>query len=55
MQFKTCCVCGFSLPINIMTPIKVKHNGKIITVGICELCKAIKEAEAKRRPNETTH
>jgi hypothetical protein len=48
MQFKQCCICNLNLPISIMQPIQVKNNGKIIVVGICNRCKEIKEAEAKR-------
>lgn len=47
MEFKQCCVCGLNLPINIMRPIQVKHNGKVIVVGICDNCKTKKENEAK--------
>jgi hypothetical protein len=46
MQFKRCCVCGLNLPLSVMQPIQIKHQGKIITVGICNICKKKKE-EAK--------
>jgi len=49
MQFKQCVVCGLSLPISVMRPIQVKHEGKIITVGICDRCREIKELEAKEK------
>jgi hypothetical protein len=52
MQFKQCCICGLSLPINIMQPIQVRQNGKIVIVGICNRCKELKETEAKGRTNE---
>jgi C4-type Zn-finger protein len=52
MQFKQCAVCNLSLPINIMQPIQIRHNGKIVVVGICNRCKVKKEEEAKRRQNE---
>jgi hypothetical protein len=55
MQFKVCCVCGLSLPINVMRPIQVRHQGKLIVVGICDRCREIKEAEAKRRKDEPTY
>jgi hypothetical protein len=48
MQFKKCCICGLTLPINVMRPIQVKHNGRLIVVGICDRCREIKEAEAKK-------
>ena len=47
MQFKQCCVCGLQLPITIMQPIQVKHQGKIIVVGICNRCKEKKEREVQ--------
>lgn len=48
MIFKVCCVCGLSLPISVMQPIKVRNNkGQTIVVGICDTCKKIKEQEAK--------
>jgi hypothetical protein len=52
MQFKQCCICGLNLPINVMRPIQVKHQGKLVVIGICDRCREIKETEAKRRPNE---
>lgn len=54
MQFKQCACCGLSLPITIMRPIQVKHQGRLIVVGICDNCRIKKEAEAKRRQNETS-
>ena len=53
--FKQCAVCGLNLPMSMMSPIKAKHNGKLILVGICNRCKERKIAEAKRRTDETTH
>jgi hypothetical protein len=55
MQFKKCVCCGLELPLSVLTSIQVKHQGKIITIPICNTCREIKEAEAKRRTNETTH
>jgi len=55
MQFRQCCVCGLNLPISVMRLIQIRHQGKLIVVGICDRCKELKETEAKRRPNETTH
>ena len=49
MEFKQCCVCRLSLPISIMQPIQVRHQGKIITVGICNRCKEKKENETKEK------
>lgn len=49
MQFKRCVVCGLDLPLSVMSPIQVKHQGKIIVVGICDTCKKRKEQEAKER------
>jgi hypothetical protein len=49
MQFKRCCVCGLNLPLSVMRPIQVKHNGKLIVVGICDRCREIKEQEAKEK------
>jgi hypothetical protein len=53
MQFKKCVCCGLELPLSILVPIQVRHNGQIVTVPICSRCKEIKEAEAKRRQNDT--
>lgn len=54
MTFKQCYVCNLSLPLSVMQPIQIRRNGKIITVGICNRCKELKEQEAKqRRFNET--
>lgn len=47
MDYAQCPICNLSLPITILVPIKVKHQGRIITVLICENCKHKKEAEAK--------
>jgi len=47
MQFKRCCVCGLNLPISIMRPIQVKHNEKMIVVGICDNCRERKEKKVK--------
>jgi len=49
MQFKQCAVCGLNLPINVMQPIQVRHQGKLIIVGICNRCKELKEKEARRQ------
>ena len=49
MQFKQCVVCRLSLPISVMRPIQVRHEGKIVTVGICDRCREIKEKEAKEK------
>ena len=48
MTYKQCICCKLSLPISIMSPIQIKHKGKIVTVGICDNCKAKKIAEAKK-------
>jgi hypothetical protein len=32
-----------------MQPIQVRHQGKIITIGICNRCKELKETEAKEK------
>jgi len=45
--FKICIVCKLSLPLSVMQPIQVKHNGKIAIVGICNRCKEIKQKEVK--------
>jgi len=50
-MYKQCVVCNLTLPISVMSPINVRHNGKIITVGICDRCKEIKEKEAQQRSN----
>jgi hypothetical protein len=49
MQFKTCAVCGLSLPLSVMRPVNVRHNGKIITIDICDRCREIKEKEVKEK------
>ena len=49
MQYKQCAICGLNLPISVMQPIQVRHQGKIITVGICNRCREIKENEAKEK------
>jgi len=46
-MFKKCVVCGLLIPINLMQAIQVKHQGRIITVGICNPCKQRKESESK--------
>jgi hypothetical protein len=51
MNFKRCVSCGLELPLNILQPIQVRHQGKIITVPICDRCKTKKELEAKGREN----
>ena len=48
MTYKQCVVCGLTLPITVLTPVQVRHQGKIITVPVCERCKKIKEEEAKK-------
>lgn len=45
--FKKCVVCKLELPLSVMQPIQVRHNGKILSVGICDRCKELKEEEAK--------
>jgi len=52
MNFKQCVVCGLSLPISVIIPIKIKHQGKILIVSICERCKQTKELEAKQNENK---
>jgi hypothetical protein len=46
--YKQCAVCNLNLPINIMRPIQVRYQGKIVTIGICDRCRERKEAEAKK-------
>lgn len=46
MQYKKCVSCGLELPLSILTPIQVKHNGQIIVVPICNRCKEIKQRQA---------
>jgi hypothetical protein len=53
-EFKRCAVCGLNLPLSVMRPIQIRHQGKLMVVGICDRCREIKEAEAKRRQNEPT-
>jgi len=48
-NYKKCICCGLLLPISIMRPIPVKHQGKIIIVGICDNCRERKEKEAKQQ------
>ena len=48
MQFKRCICCGLELPLSVLTPIRVNHQGKIVIVPICDRCKQIKEAEVKK-------
>jgi hypothetical protein len=50
MPFNQCCICGLNLPISVMQPIKVKHQGKIIIVGICDRCKELRE-QVKQKEN----
>jgi len=52
MEFKRCCVCGLELPIRVMRPVQVRHQGRLIVVGICDRCREIKEAEAKGKRND---
>ena len=47
MNFKQCCVCGLVLPISVIQPIQVRHEGKIIVVPLCNRCKELKEKQAK--------
>jgi len=47
VNFKQCCVCGLVLPTSVMQSIQVRHQGKIITIPICNTCKERKEKEAK--------
>jgi len=48
-QYRQCCVCGLNLPVSIMQPIPVKHQGKVVMVAICNRCKDKKELEAKEK------
>ena len=50
--FKKCVSCGLELPLSVIQPIQIKHQGKIIIVPICNFCKTNKETEAKRRQDE---
>jgi hypothetical protein len=54
MQFKKCVSCGLELPLSVLTPVQIRHQGKVIIVPLCNRCKELKEIEAKRRQNETT-
>ena len=56
MTYKQCVVCGLNLPISVLIPVQVRHQGKIVVVPVCERCKLRKEQEAKeietkRKPN----
>ena len=54
-MFKVCAICGLSLPVSIMSPIRVNHQGRDLVVGICDNCKLKKEREAiQRRNNDKT-
>jgi len=54
MQFKRCISCGLTLPLNVLKPIQIRHNGKIMVVPICNTCENKKIQESKRRmTNET--
>jgi len=46
-SFKRCVSCGLILPISVLTPIQVRHEGKIIVVPLCNRCKELKEKQAK--------
>jgi len=46
-QFKKCAVCGLNLPVSVMRLIQIRHEGRIIVVGICDVCRIKKEQEAK--------
>jgi hypothetical protein len=48
-SYKQCVICGITLPISYLTPIQVKHQGKIVVVPICNSCKQKKEEEAKNK------
>jgi hypothetical protein len=49
MTYKQCVVCGLNLPISVLIPIQVRHQGKMIVVPVCERCKLRKEQEAKEK------
>ena len=48
MTYKQCVVCKLMFPISYIIPIIVNYQGKRAKVFICENCKTIKEAEAKK-------
>ena len=47
MQYKKCVICGLELPITVLVPVQVRHQGQIRVVPVCEVCKKRKEAEVK--------
>jgi hypothetical protein len=34
-----------------MRPVQVRHEGKIVVVGVCDICREKKEQEAKGQKN----
>ena len=48
IQYKKCACCGLELPLSVMQPIQIRHQGKLIVVGICNRCKELKETEAQK-------
>ena len=54
MNYAQCISCGLSLPMTVLVPIIIVHQGKKIRVPICETCKEKKEKEAQRGQNENT-
>jgi hypothetical protein len=49
MQFQRCVSCGLELPLSVLIPIQIRHQGRIMVVPICSRCKERKENEAKEK------
>jgi hypothetical protein len=53
MEFKKCACCGLELPLHYLLSVQINHQGRLMSVLICTKCKELKEAESKRRQNES--
>jgi hypothetical protein len=54
MQFRKCVCCQLELPLSVLTPVEVRHQGRKILTLICNVCKKLKQEEAIRRQNENS-
>jgi hypothetical protein len=44
-RFETCAKCRLTLPVSVLIPIIVNHQGKQMRAFICEECKKVVEKE----------
>jgi hypothetical protein len=47
MEYKQCICCHLNLPLSVLVPVQIQHQGKLVIVPLCITCKKIEDEKRK--------